>query len=87
MTVTLTPQIEALVQHRIDSGEYVTAEELVADAVLQLQPDPLAGTDKAELQRMVEEGIWSAENEPLYTLEEVIADLARVRKDLRGSEA
>jgi Arc/MetJ-type ribon-helix-helix transcriptional regulator len=79
MTVTLTPQIEALVQHRIDSGEYVTAEELVADAVLQLQPDPLAGTDKAELQRMVEEGIWSAE--------EVIADLARVRKDLRGSEA
>jgi putative addiction module CopG family antidote len=87
MTVTLTPQIEALVQHRIDAGEYVTAEELVADAVLQLQPDPLAGTDKAELQRMVEEGIWSAENEPLYTLEEVIADLARVRKDLRGSEA
>ena len=33
MTVTLTPQLEALVRQKVDSGSYRTADEVIAEAL------------------------------------------------------
>ena len=77
MTITLSPEVEAMVQQRIDAGEYLCAEDVVTDAIVNLKTD--AGADAGELNRLVEEGIWSAQNEPLYTEEESRARLAASR--------
>lgn len=33
MTVTLTPQLEALVRQKVDGGSYRTADEVIAEAL------------------------------------------------------
>lgn len=37
MSVTLTPQLEAMIQERVDSGRYTDASEVVRDALRHLE--------------------------------------------------
>jgi Arc/MetJ-type ribon-helix-helix transcriptional regulator len=81
MELTITPEIEGVIQRKVASGEYATAQQALESAVKRLDQDAsgLEGWSAAELQAMVDEGLWSAENEPLMTLEEVRSGLAELR--------
>jgi putative addiction module CopG family antidote len=85
MAITLSPELESRIQRVVASGRYATTEQAIEDAVRQLEfNDPLADWSKEELQAAVDEGLWSAENEPLLTPEESLAGLSQLRTELRG---
>jgi Arc/MetJ-type ribon-helix-helix transcriptional regulator len=85
MAITISPELEGRIQRVVASGRYATAEDAVEAAVQQLEfDDPLAGWSKSDLQAWIDEGLWSAENEPLLTPDEVRTPLAciKVERDL-----
>jgi hypothetical protein len=88
MELKLTPELEELIQRHLDSGRFDTPYQVVIDAVVQLpMKDPDLGLSTAEWDVLIQEGLDSAENEPLLTPEEARAYLAGVRAELRREAA
>ncbi len=89
MTVELTPEVEAMIQHELASGRFQDMSDVIATAMhaladrrpLDLEHDyPVPPMTLAEFQAAIDEGVESADNEPLVTPEEARASLARVRQ-------
>jgi hypothetical protein len=84
MAITISPELEVRIQRVVASGRFATPEQAVEAAMERLEiDDPLSGWSQQELQTVIDEGLWSLENEPLMTPEEVRAELAQLRADLR----
>ena len=61
MNVHLTPELEQLVQKKIESGRYNSASEVVREALRLLeQRDEVFTLRKDELRKQIEEGWQSA---------------------------
>jgi antitoxin ParD1/3/4 len=71
MSVHLTPRIEALIQQKIDAGQYETPDDLIEHALVALEQQERSASLRAKLQIGLDElqrgeGIpfskdWSAE--------------------------
>ena len=75
--VTLTPEMAAALQTAVDGGEYVTAGEVIREALLDwiLDQDSRKAAIE-ELRRLVQEGIDSGVSE-LESMDEIIAEAKR----------
>ena len=78
MNISLTPELEELVQKKVESGRYSSASEVVRAALRLLeQEDELRETRLAAMRAQVREGIEQAERGELVDGE---AAGARVKK-------
>jgi antitoxin ParD1/3/4 len=58
MQVTLTPELEQLIQRRMDSGDYASANEVLRDALQLLDAyDELQRRRVEDLRQKIDEGI------------------------------
>ena len=79
MNVSLTPELEQLVLQKVQSGRYLSASEVVREALrLLLEPDQLRELRREELRKFIAIGIEQADRGELAPLD-VDATLARVR--------
>ena len=65
MNISLTPQLEKLVQDRVKSGRYTSASEVVREALRLLEEkDRLLGAKLAQLHQELREGLSSGAATP-----------------------
>ncbi len=79
MNVSLTPELEQLVQQKVRSGRYLSASEVVREALRLLEDrDRLKDLKLEELRKFVAVGIEQADRGEVAPLD-MEATLARVR--------
>ena len=77
MTITLTPEQEKLVQARVDSGRYLNAEHLAAEALKLLSAREDHEEEFTALRDDIEAGWMEAEKGQLLNGPETMAALLR----------
>jgi antitoxin ParD1/3/4 len=78
MNVSLTPELEQLVQDKVSSGFYNSASEVVREALRLLQErDELRKVRLEELRREIARGVEAADRGELVPAEEVFESLRR----------
>lgn len=82
MTVQLKPEIEALIQKRLASGAFSTAEEVIERAieVLTAEEDWLA-ENRSLISSQIQEGWDEAQRGELSDAEDVQAEMQRFKDD------
>ena len=66
MNISLTPQLEELVKRKVDSGLYVSASEVLREALRLLEErDRLYAIRLEELRTEIKRGLDSGEGPPL----------------------
>lgn len=80
MTLTITPEVEALLRQELNSGRFRDPNELIATALAVLADS--TPRDLHELDAVIQEGIDSAERGEVYRAEEARAHLASLRAKL-----
>jgi antitoxin ParD1/3/4 len=66
MNVSLTPELEKLVNRKVKSGRYQTASEVVREALRALEErDQFTAHRLAELRKEIAKGLKSGASEPL----------------------
>jgi antitoxin ParD1/3/4 len=76
MNVSLTPELEQLVQQKVKSGRYLSASEVVREGLRLLEErDRLYQARLADLQKEITLGIESSERGEVYDGETVIQEL------------
>ncbi len=79
MNVSLTPELERLVQQKVESGRYLSASEVVREALRLLEErDQLGELKLEELRKFAALGIEQADRGEVAPLD-LDATLARVR--------
>jgi Arc/MetJ-type ribon-helix-helix transcriptional regulator len=87
MTVTLSPELEGLIQRKLDSGEYETPQQVIENAVYRMGKNPVdPGMGAAELQAFVDEGWEEAERSETVPGDEARAYLAKARAERHRAE-
>jgi antitoxin ParD1/3/4 len=83
MNISLTPQLEELVKRKVDSGLYVSASEVMREALRLLEErDRLNAMRLEELRAETKKGLDSGEATPL----DIRAIKARGRKRLAAEQ-
>jgi antitoxin ParD1/3/4 len=83
MNISLTPQLEALVKNKVESGLYGSASEVMRDALRLLEVrDRRQLLHAEELRAEIKKGLNSGESTPL----DVSAIKARGRKRLAAQQ-
>jgi len=84
MELTITPELESIIQREVESGRYETPQQVFENAVYKLKQDDddKLGMTLAEFQALLDEGWEAAERGDLVTPEEARAHLAKVRSEL-----
>ncbi len=78
MNITLTPELEQLVQSKLKSGRYSSASEVVGEALRLLEHrDEVFTLHTEEFRRQIEEGWQSARRGELVDGEEVFDRIDR----------
>lgn len=86
MNVSLTPELEALVQDKVASGRYASASEVVRDALRLLeQRDKTEAEKLAWLRKAWQEGLDSGPMRP-FDIEAIIDEARAEQKDRRKSK-
>ena len=76
MNVSLTPELEELIQERVRSGRYTSASEVVREALRLLQDrDELRRLRLAELRTKVAAGLDSLDRGDIRAGDEVIDEI------------
>lgn len=90
MNITLTPELEALIKKKIESGDYNSASEVVRDALKLLkEQDQLKELRREEIRREVMKGVEQIRNGEFTTynsaeeLAESIISEAKKDKELK----
>ncbi len=84
MEVILTPELERLIQRKLDSGQYESPQAVVESAVHRLEEeDAEFGWSSAELQAAVDVGWEQAERGEGMSATEARSELARLRSERR----
>lgn len=74
MNVSLTPQLEAFVKRKLDSGLYYSASEVIRDGLRLLEEkDRMKEIRLAELRKEIQLGLDSGETTPL-DMDEIIKE-------------
>jgi antitoxin ParD1/3/4 len=82
MNVSLTDELEALVQRKVDSGLYTSASEVIREGLRLLeQQDQLKEVERDALREGIQRGIVAAKAGKLVDGPEAVA---RVRKRAAG---
>jgi antitoxin ParD1/3/4 len=82
MKLVLSPEIERLIEERVRSGKYRTAEDVVAAAVSNLhQQETLGDFEAGELDELLAEGERGG---PSLDGEQVFAELRALRERKQG---
>jgi antitoxin ParD1/3/4 len=82
MNVSLTDELEALVQRKVDSGLYTSASEVIREGLRLLeQQDQLKEVERDALREGIQRGIAAAKAGKLVDGPEAVA---RVRKRAAG---
>lgn len=68
MNISLTPELEEYIQNKVKSGLYSSASEVVREA--------LRAHGRAELQRLIQEGLDSGPSTP-WDIKEFLAEAHR----------
>jgi antitoxin ParD1/3/4 len=85
MNVSLTPELERLVQEKVKSGRYLSASEVVREGLRLLEErDRLYQARLAELQKEITLGVEEAERGELVDGEVVMQE---IYEELRQAEA
>ena len=70
MNVSLTPELEKLIERKVKSGRYQTASEVVREALRALEErDQVAMLRLTELRKEVRKGLRSGKAKPLDVLD------------------
>jgi antitoxin ParD1/3/4 len=81
MNVSLTPELERLIQEKVSSGLYNSASEVVREALRLLhERDELRKVRLEELRREIATGIEAADRGELVSADEVFDGLRRRNK-------
>ena len=65
MNISLTPQLEQLVQERVKSGRYTSASEVIREALRMMEEkDRLLGAKLDQLRQDIREGVESGPATP-----------------------
>ncbi|MCW5961161.1 MAG: type II toxin-antitoxin system ParD family antitoxin [Pyrinomonadaceae bacterium] len=88
MNITLTPELENLIQKKIESGDYNSASEVVRDALKLLkEQDQLKELRREEIRREVMKGVEQMRNGEFTTYnsaeelaESIISEAKRERE-------
>ncbi|MGI0488557.1 type II toxin-antitoxin system ParD family antitoxin [Pantanalinema rosaneae CENA516] len=76
MNVSLTPELEQFVRHKVESGRYLSASEVIREALRLLEErDRLYQARLADLQTEITLGVESADRGELYDGEAVVQEL------------
>jgi antitoxin ParD1/3/4 len=76
MNVSLTPELENFVQAKVKSGRYLSASEVIREALRLLEErDRLYRARLAELQKEITIGIEEADRGELFAGEAVMGEL------------
>lgn len=80
MNVSLTPELEQLIEERVKSGLYNSASEVVREALrLLMERDQIRQAKLDQLRHEIQIGIDAADRGELVTLEEAMERLKRER--------
>jgi len=81
MELTITPELEGLIQRELDSGRYETPQQVLENAVYRLNQDDadFLGWGTAELQAAIDEGWEEAERGETMSGDEARLRLAEMR--------
>ena len=82
MTVELKPEIEALIQKQLQSGEFSSAEEVIEHALERLgaEKDWLAD-NRHDIAAQIQEGWDEAQRGELTDAEDVRAEMLQFKED------
>ncbi len=62
MNVSLTPELEAYINAKVESGLYASASEVVREALrLHQGQDPVTGLPVSQIQEMIQKGLEDLE--------------------------
>jgi antitoxin ParD1/3/4 len=76
MNVSLTPELEKFVQSKVKSGRYLSASEVIREALRLLEErDRLYQARLADLQKEITIGVEEADRGELFDGEEVMREL------------
>ncbi len=76
MNVSLTPELEKLVQRKVKTGRYQTASEVVREALRALEErDQVAALRLQELRKEIQKGLRSGKATPL--------DMEEIKRETR----
>lgn len=83
MNVSLTPELEAFVKDRVQSGRYYSASEVIREGLRLLEEqEKLRQWRLEELRKEIQKGLDSGPAEPM-DMEEIIAE---ARRELAGQQ-
>jgi antitoxin ParD1/3/4 len=86
MDISLSPDLEQLVQEKVASGSYSSASEVIREALRLLkQRDELQRLRLAELKRDIARGIEAADRGELLPAEQVFQELRALNSEIRTS--
>jgi antitoxin ParD1/3/4 len=81
MNVSLTPELESLIQDKVASGRYASASEVVREALRLLERRDKTDAEKLEwLRKAWREGIESGPGGTLDDIEAIIEEARRERE-------
>ncbi|NJL71301.1 MAG: type II toxin-antitoxin system ParD family antitoxin [Candidatus Competibacteraceae bacterium] len=81
MNISLTPELEALIDERVKSGMYTSASEVIREALrLLLERDQLKQLKLDELKRQIQTGV-DASNSSQVVSEETVLNRLESRRD------
>lgn len=85
MVLSLSPELQAIVESKVRSGEYASPEDVIRAGLNALVQQELDAFEPGELARLVEEGERSIEQEGTLDEEEVFRRLAEaIRRQRQG---
>jgi antitoxin ParD1/3/4 len=86
MDISLSPDLEQLVQEKVASGSYSSASEVIREALRLLkQHDELQRLRLAELKRDIARGIEAADRGELAPAQQVFQELRALNSEIRTS--
>ena len=73
MNISLTPQLEAIVQKKVESGLYTSASEVLREALRLLVDKEEREAENGRLRALVQAGVASGDGVPLKDIDELVA--------------
>jgi Arc/MetJ-type ribon-helix-helix transcriptional regulator len=88
MAIRLKPETEALIARDLQRGPYLSADDLVEEAVRQLHDrEEWLAQNRVDIERAIEEGYAAAQRGELLTEDELRARLKREQQAWRNRSA
>ena len=85
MNISLTPELESLVQHKVQSGRYQSASEVIREGLrLLYDQDRLRELQLGEVRRKIQLGIDQLDRKEIIPGDRALADLKEKSKTLRA---